>query len=67
MEPSGFIADGYTRAFEALHPEISATVRAEYAARLEDASASDRLRLDREIEREIQRRIHEKAPPDALY
>lgn len=67
MEPSGFVADGYKRAYKALHPEISAQVRAECAARIEDASASDRLRLEREIEREIQRRIHEKAPPDALY
>jgi hypothetical protein len=65
--PNGFVADGYERACAALEPEVRAAVLAEYAARLAQAAPWERRRLLREIEREITRRVHEQAPPEALY
>jgi hypothetical protein len=64
---NGFVADGYRRAYSAVEPPVRVEVTAEYAERLERASFWERQRLKREIEREIRRRVHEKAPPDALY
>lgn len=64
---SGIVANGYGRACAALEPEIRAAVAAEYAERLQKASALGRLWLKWVMKREIERRIHEKAPPDALY
>ncbi|MBN1908215.1 MAG: hypothetical protein JW818_00615 [Pirellulales bacterium] len=48
-------------------PEIREQVELEYADRLDQASWLGRLRLRREIDREIARRTREQAPPDALY
>jgi hypothetical protein len=68
MEKSnGIVADGYYRAYRALEPEIRAKVTAEYSERLEKADVQERRLLKRQIEAEIRRRIHERAPPDALY
>ncbi len=64
---NGIVVDGYERAYSAVEPEVRAQVLAEYADRLAEAGFWKRWRLRREIEREIVRRIHEKAPPDALY
>jgi hypothetical protein len=66
-DSNGIVADGYWRARKALAPQIREEVQAEYATKVQEASPSDRRRLERELEREIERRIREKAPPDALY
>jgi hypothetical protein len=61
------VADGYWRARTALEPKIRDEVAAEYADRLEQATTWLRWRITREMEREITRRVHSQAPPDALY
>jgi hypothetical protein len=63
----GIVADGHERAVRALEPVVRAEVEAEYAERLAAASRWKRARLKQEIRREIERRIAERAPPDALY
>lgn len=63
----GFIADGYGRARAASGPIIRAQVQQEFAARLNSASDAGKQRIEREIEQEIDRRLKEVAPPDALY
>ena len=62
-----FVADGYGRARDAIEPEIRAEVEREFAKRLQTASFLKRWRLRREMAAEIKRRIHARAPPDALY
>lgn len=67
VEAHGVVVDGHFRACSALEPLIRAEVAAEYAERLSRATLWERWRLQREMAIEIQRRIHQKAPPDALY
>ncbi|MCH8045301.1 MAG: hypothetical protein IID44_16445 [Planctomycetes bacterium] len=62
-----FVADGHARACAAAETQVRAAVTAEYAERLKAASLLGRIRLRRDMEREIQRRISEQAPPWALY
>ena len=64
---SHFVEDGYLRAHVALEPVIRAEVEAEFEEELEQASFFERLRIRRKMKIEIERRIHEVAPPDALY
>ncbi len=61
------VADGHARAYAAAEPQVRTAVTAEYAARLKAASLLGRRRLRRDMEREIQRRLSEQAPPSALY
>lgn len=61
------VADGHARAQAAAETQVRAAVRAEYAERLKATSLLGRIRLRRDMEREIQRRISEQAPPWALY
>jgi len=63
----GIVADGHRRAVRALEPVVRAEVEAEYADRLTAAPRRERARLRREMRRETERRIAERAPPDALY
>ncbi len=63
----GFVADGYERARVAVYPKIRAQVRNEFDERLTNASFAERVRLQREMNQEIKRRINTVAPPDALY
>jgi hypothetical protein len=67
FQKNGFVADGYRRACAAIETRIRTEVAADYAARLSRASLFERLRLHAEMRRAIRRRIHELAPPDALY
>jgi hypothetical protein len=62
-----FIEYGYQLARAAFEPEIRAAVVAEFAERLAVASLIERWRLRREMAREIERRLRQTAPPDALY
>jgi hypothetical protein len=66
-KPSRIIAGGFWRAASALKPSVRAAVLDDYAERLRHASFVGRLFLRLEINREIERRIHAQAPPDALY
>ena len=61
------VADGYERARSACEPELRAQVTAEYAERLANASFWKQWWLRWEMRREVVRRVHEKAPPYALY
>jgi hypothetical protein len=61
------VADGDSRAWSALEPAIRVKVTAAYASQLSEASFLKRLWLSLKIRREIARRIHQQAPPDALY
>jgi len=63
----GIVADGHRRAVRALEPVVRAEVEAEYADRLAAVPRWKRARLRREMQQEIERRIAERAPPDALY
>ena len=63
----GFVADGCRRARAAIEPRVRADVEREFAGKLENASFLKRLRLRRQMEREIQRRVEAMAPSDALY
>jgi hypothetical protein len=65
--PNGFLFDGCERAQAAVRLAIREQVTAEYAEAFATASFWDRLRLWREIEREVARRVNKLAPPDALY
>lgn len=67
MGKMGFVADGFQRAVSALKAKFRRQVKAESAARLDQATAEARLALELEMQREIERRVAEKAPPDALY
>ncbi len=64
---SHFVEDGYLRARKALEPMIRAEVESEFQAELEQAAFLERLRIRRKIKLDIERRIHDVAPPDALY
>ena len=61
------VADGHVRARVGAEPEVRAAVSAAYAERLKASSLLGRIRLRREIEREIRRRLDEQSPPGALY
>jgi hypothetical protein len=65
--PSRIIAGGFRRATNSLEPIVRAEVHAQYAEELQAASFIGRLLLKLEMNREIERRVHAQAPPDALY
>ncbi len=62
-----FVENGLQLARAAIRPEIRAVVVAEFAERLAAASAVERWRLRLKIAREIDRRLRQLAPSDALY
>lgn len=62
-----FVADGCERARAALEPELRAEVEAEYAVRLVGVGFVERMKLKRQINREVERRLRARAPKDALY
>jgi hypothetical protein len=64
---SRFVEDGHLRARSAIEPAIRAQVVAEYADRFEAAGLWRKFLLRRAIEREINLRVRNVAPPDALY
>ncbi len=65
--PSKFVVDGYSRAWNAMEPEIRFQVEREFHAELQSASFFKRLLVRHKMRHEVARRIHETAPPDALY
>jgi hypothetical protein len=67
MRCHGFVQDGCSRARAALEPNIRAEVTLEFEPRLRAASPDVRHALQREMKREIARRLDKKAPQNALY
>jgi hypothetical protein len=65
--PSHFLFNGHARAQAAIKRQIREQLLAEYADALATASFWGRVRLWREIECEVARRLNKLAPPDALY
>ena len=66
-DDAGIIEDGCEHAYKGTEQGIRAQVESEYADRLKAASVVGRLKLRYELEKEIQRRIDDQSPPDALY
>jgi hypothetical protein len=64
---SSFVVDGCCRAQAAAELKVRTEVEAEFAERLAAADFWTRVRLWREITREVRRRLNRIAPPDALY
>jgi hypothetical protein len=61
------VSDGRQRARKALAPVIRAQVEREFAERLRTASLLRRMLLLLEVEREIERRLGDRAPQEGLY
>ncbi len=65
---SGFVADGDTRVRDANASRVRAEVEREFAAAIRNATSFlQRLRLRWQIDRVVQSRLDQLAPPDALY
>ena len=62
-----FVVDGHRRARDGCEAAVRTEVEQESADELRQASIFGRMRIRRRIEREIERRICNLAPPDALY
>ena len=66
-ETDNFLADGYERLRGEHEPEIRAEVERKYAHQIASASWLNRRRIRKQIEREIETKLDDLAPPDALY
>ena len=66
-ETAQFFADGYERLRCEHEPEIRAEVERKYAHQIASAWWLNRRRIRKQIEREIETRLDDLAPPDALY
>jgi hypothetical protein len=62
-----FVCDGRVRYYDAIAPEIRATVTAEFADQLAEASLLQRLRLCLAIRREVTRRIDAAMSHESLF
>ncbi len=67
QKPNRIVADGQARVRKDCRPEVEAAVRARYADELERTRGLRRLLLRWNIRREIERRLDEIAPQEALY
>lgn len=66
-ENHGIVADGHARAAAAWRPHVEYEIRSRYAGELATAGPDERRRIERLIQREIEARLDEVAPPGALY
>jgi len=66
-EPNNFLPDGYQRLCCEHEPKIRAEVEGEYAEQLAASSWLNRRRIRKQMEREIDTRLANSAPPEALY
>ena len=64
---SKFLNDGHRREVDAMEPEIRHQVVAEFEDQLRGASLWRRFWIRRRIERQIRKRLAQKAPADGLY
>ncbi len=62
-----FVQFGYENARETLQDELLSEVTAEFAEQLLTAFWWQRIWLKRQIRQEAVSRLHQVAPPDALY
>lgn len=67
LSPPGIIPSGCRRARKASAPAVRAEVENEYASRMREADPKQKRALQRELEKEIERRLKAQAPHDALY
>lgn len=67
IDTSRFLADGYWRTRRHCEPAIRAAVEKEFEPILATSSAWRRFFIRREMQREIERRLDQAAPPEALY
>ena len=63
----GIVADGRDRAAAAWRPHVEYEIRSRYAGELAAAGPDERRRIERGIQREIEARLNEVAPPGACY
>jgi hypothetical protein len=63
----GIVADGHARALAAWRPHVEFEVRSRHAGELAGASPEERRRIEQVIQREIEARLDEVAPPGACY
>jgi hypothetical protein len=64
----GVVADGYSRWRTATEATIRAEVTQIFAAGFRDASLFRRFKINRQIERQVRRRLREVEPsPEALF
>lgn len=63
----GIVAGGHARALAAWRPHVEYEVRSRHAEALAGASPDERRRIEWMIEREIEARLDEVAPPRACY
>ncbi|MBX3434875.1 MAG: hypothetical protein KF847_16275 [Pirellulales bacterium] len=66
-DPCRIVLDGRERAVAEHAPRITAEVETEFAERLRGATFWQRIRLNREMRAEIERRLEQVAPSDGLY
>lgn len=64
---SDFVADGCDRAWNAMEPEVRQEVEAEFADAWSAAGFVRRWFLRRKINAELERRLAQRAPTDAVY
>jgi hypothetical protein len=63
-----FIRGGFDRARAAMKVQLRAAVEAEFALEIQQAtSLLERIRLERRLRREVDRRLRNLLRPDALY
>ena len=66
-----FVKDGHRRARRAIEQEVRAELEARYAEALQQANILQRLRIKRQINKEVAqevaRRVNEQAPREGLY
>ena len=66
-QPVEFVADGWERAWKAMEPDIRREVKEEFAEEWNASGLVRRWFLLRKIDAEVERRLAERAPSDALY
>lgn len=64
---AGFVHGGQGRAWRALVATVESEVEMAYRKEMQEATRWRRLILRLKVEREIQRRLEDLAPSDALY
>ncbi len=66
-QEAGIVSDGGNRAYQANIKAVRAEVEKKYADQLVEAGFWKRIKLRRQIEKEVQKRMKKIAPPGALY
>ena len=67
QESDGLVPDGYDQLRSIHEPQVRAEIELKYADQLTSASWLNRRKIRKQIELEIDTRLDNLAPPDALY